>query len=82
MEKDYSLLIAALVAIVAIAGLVLYFGGNNAGALHLGLTEPARTSAQASYIAAGNAVAAEYPGRWEHNDWYYRYKWKWQRYCC
>jgi len=69
MEKDYSLVIAATVAIVAIVGLILYFGQASTGALHYGLTDVARNSKHVTYVDYGTAVAEAYPGEMEQNEW-------------
>jgi len=69
MAKDYGLLIAALVAIVAIVGLVILFGANQTGAA----VDPGRTYCAPGYEVAGfvgaagklsyvQCVKGEYPG--------------------
>lgn len=63
MEKDYSLLIAAMVGIVAITGMVLYFSSANTGAT------VARNSEQVRFVAYGKEVVGMYPGNIEHGDW-------------
>jgi len=61
-EQKYCLLIGAMVAIVSIIGLVLYFGGANSGAVHIGQFNVARGVTQQPYVNAGTQVAAAYPG--------------------
>ena len=61
MEKDYSLLIAAIVAIVAVVGLVIFFKGpSSAGAANVILPQEVPTQAEIMYeepALIGNKVA-------------------------
>ena len=66
MEKDYGLLLASIVAIVAIVGLVVYFGGSSSGALYFPVGS---TAAQQHYVNLGTEVGAAYPGVVESHDW-------------
>jgi len=69
-DQKHCILIAAVVAIVAVVGLVIYFGSANSGAVHIGQFNVARGLTQQPYVNAGTEVAAAYPGYGvESHDW-------------
>jgi len=58
MEKDYSLLVAASVALVAIVGLVMVFGASSSGALYF-----------APYSTSVDGEAGYELGAWVAQNW-------------
>jgi len=69
MEKDYSLLIAASVAIVAITGLVFYFGGATEGAAYSSfITQKAPHYPQFSGLSEDGEIGREL-GNWVADGW-------------
>jgi len=65
MSKD--LIVAAVVAVVAITGLVFFFGGSETGAYHT--FKVARNDQQQVYVDYGNLVSNNYPGEITTNEW-------------